>query len=119
MGSGGGGDEQGDGKTSHARGADLGQVGEQVQAVHPAGRRDRQRGTGKKAPLPDCVPKLPLRHRPAGRMAPSATLLVGSTRGTSREVQRVGHTRTTEAGTSSPNAAPPGFRDPGSVPAAA
>jgi len=28
----------------HARGADLGQVGEQVQAVHPAGRPDRQLG---------------------------------------------------------------------------
>ncbi len=37
-----------------------------------------------RAPLPDCVPKLPLRHRTAGRMARSATFLVGSTPGTSR-----------------------------------
>ena len=44
LGSGGGGEELADGKVGHARGADLGQVGEQVQAVHPAGRRDRQLG---------------------------------------------------------------------------
>ena len=44
LGSDGGGEDLGNGKAGHARGADLGQVGEQVQAVHPAGRRDRQLG---------------------------------------------------------------------------
>ncbi len=43
-GSGGGREELGDGRAGHARGADPGQIGEQVQAVHPAGRRDRQLG---------------------------------------------------------------------------
>ena len=50
LGSGGGGEELGDGMAGHARGADLGQVGEQVQAVHPAGRRDRQRCAGHTSP---------------------------------------------------------------------
>ena len=31
----------------HARGADPGRVGEEVQAVPPVARRDRQHGTGK------------------------------------------------------------------------
>ena len=48
LGSGGGGEELGDGKAGHDRGADPGQVGEEVQAVHPAGRRDRQHGTGER-----------------------------------------------------------------------
>ena len=36
--------EPGHGDATHARGAHPSQVGEQVQAVHPAGRRDRQLG---------------------------------------------------------------------------
>ena len=55
LGSGGGGEELGDGKVGHARGADLGQVGEQVQAVHPAGRRDRQHGAGEPCTTPRLV----------------------------------------------------------------
>jgi len=34
----------GDGKAGHARGADPGQVGDQVQSVRPAGRPERQLG---------------------------------------------------------------------------
>ena len=47
MGSGGGAEKLGDGKAGHARGADPGHACEQVVAVHPAGRRDRHRDTGK------------------------------------------------------------------------
>ena len=39
-----GGEEQGGGKAGHARDADPSQVGEVVQAVHPAGRPERQLG---------------------------------------------------------------------------
>jgi len=42
--------------------------------------------TANRAPLPDCVPKLPLRHWTVGRMPRSATLSVGSTPETSRYV---------------------------------
>jgi len=43
-GPGGGGEELGDGKVGHARGADLGYAGEQVQSVYPVGRQERQLG---------------------------------------------------------------------------
>ena len=44
----------------HARGADPGQVGEDVQAVHPAGRRDRQHGAGKPCTTPGLRAETPL-----------------------------------------------------------
>ena len=50
----------GNGKAGHARGADLGQVGEQVQAVHAAGRRDRQHGAGKPCTTPGLRAEIPL-----------------------------------------------------------
>ena len=60
LGSGGGGEELGDGMAGHARGADLGQVGEQVQSVHPAGRRDRQHGAGEPCTTPGLRAETPL-----------------------------------------------------------
>ena len=91
LGSGGGGEELGDGKVGHARGADLGQVGEQVQAVHPAGRRDRQHGAGKPCTTRGLRAETPLAPQAGRPDARSATLLVGSTPGTSRYAQRAGH----------------------------
>ena len=52
LGSGGSREELWDGKVGHARGADPGQVGEEVQSVHAAGRRDRQHGTGEPCATP-------------------------------------------------------------------
>ena len=52
LGSGGGGEELGDGKAGYARGAGPGQGGEQVQAVHAAGLRDRQHGAGEPCATP-------------------------------------------------------------------
>ena len=53
----------------HARGADPGQGGEQFQAVHPAGRRDRQHGTGEPCTTPGLragTPLAPHDGRPDG-----------------------------------------------------
>ena len=55
----------------HARRADPGQVGEQVQSVHPAGRRDRQHGTGEPCTTPGLraeTPRAPQDGRPAGAL---------------------------------------------------
>ena len=60
LGSGGCGEELGDGKAGHARGADPGQVGEEVEAVHPAGRRDRQHDTGEPCATPGLRAETPL-----------------------------------------------------------
>ena len=86
-----GGQELGDGKAGHARGADPGQVGEQVQSVHPAGRRDRQHDAGKLCATPRLRAETPLMLEASRPVARSATLLVRSTLGTSRYVQRAGH----------------------------
>ena len=71
------------GKAGHAHGAGPSHAGEQVQAVPGT----ISMSLANRAPLLDCVPKLPLRDRTAVRMARSATLLVGSTPGISREVR--------------------------------
>ena len=84
----------GDGEAGHARGADPGQGGEQVQVVHAAGHFDRQHGTGEPCATPRLRAETPLAPQdgtPAGRMARSYTLLVGSTPGTSRYVHKTGH----------------------------
>jgi len=60
MGSGGGGEELGDGKAGHAHVTDPGQLVEQPRAVHPAGRRDRQHGTGKPCATPGLRAETPL-----------------------------------------------------------
>ena len=54
LGSGGSGEELGDGKVGHARGADPGQVGEQVQSVHPAGRTTEAGTSSQNSRLRSC-----------------------------------------------------------------
>ena len=60
LGSGGGGEERRDGKAGHAHVTDPGQLVEQPQAVHPAGRPKRQFGSGKPCTTPGLRAETPL-----------------------------------------------------------
>jgi len=90
LGSGGGGEELGDGKAGHDRGADLGQGGEEVQAVHPAGRPDRQHGTFKPRATPGLRAETPLAPQDGRPDGAFSQVVGGLDLGDIQAVQRAG-----------------------------
>jgi hypothetical protein len=80
---------QGGAETRGAGGC-LGHVVDDIATQLPERGRDREHCSANRLPAALCVPKLPLCQSTAGGMARSAALFVGSTRGTSMNIDSAG-----------------------------